>query len=553
MLKATPRTTRHAGERPLTHGSWRRVGTKIACAGACALMVGQLLLPSVALAAEWVNIDGNQYDTAANGTGWAWDGGDNLDLNDYIGSGIYAQGDLTIDATGSNIIYSDGDHPAPDGFSGTIDVNGGDLTIKGDGGLYVAGEYDVINASASVDDRGTATGGDITIDGVQLTVDTNGNDDKTDGPDGKAAGIQANGGDLTVRNGAKVDVRAGTIPNQTVGYKGSAWSSTGISVSNKTQKDGADRYLNKGGNITIEGADTAVNVLSFAAEDARGVVSEVHNAGPGYRTTVVIRGGAFVNVLVRVSASEGWDAYGIESRALGDDLVTNIDIDGKETRVSIDAKNEDPEAPDTYGYGLIAISSGLTDGGGINVNSGTVRAEGAMGAMLAINRTTKDGAAATISLGKGAVVSPDGTVIRDYWEEIGMPMSLDAVVWANGYKGQTFGSVGEGVLNDRSSEIAEKVEITFKETEPDTPVTPEDPVNPTDPTTPPSGNKTDNGAGKSAATIKTAAAKTAAPTTAKFTTGALAKTGDDTLVSAAALGIAGVIGIAAAVVVTRKR
>ena len=36
----------------LVHGTWRCVGAKIACAGACALMVGQLLLPSVAVATE---------------------------------------------------------------------------------------------------------------------------------------------------------------------------------------------------------------------------------------------------------------------------------------------------------------------------------------------------------------------------------------------------------------------------------------------------------------------------------------------------------------------
>lgn len=39
----------------LVHGTWRCVGAKIACAGACALMVGQLLLPSVALATECAN------------------------------------------------------------------------------------------------------------------------------------------------------------------------------------------------------------------------------------------------------------------------------------------------------------------------------------------------------------------------------------------------------------------------------------------------------------------------------------------------------------------
>lgn len=36
----------------LVHGTWRCAGAKIACAGACALMVGQLLLPSVSLATE---------------------------------------------------------------------------------------------------------------------------------------------------------------------------------------------------------------------------------------------------------------------------------------------------------------------------------------------------------------------------------------------------------------------------------------------------------------------------------------------------------------------
>lgn len=36
----------------LVHGTWRCAGVRIACVGACALMVGQLLLPSVALATE---------------------------------------------------------------------------------------------------------------------------------------------------------------------------------------------------------------------------------------------------------------------------------------------------------------------------------------------------------------------------------------------------------------------------------------------------------------------------------------------------------------------
>lgn len=44
--------TQHERTCSLVHGTWRCVGAKIVCAGACALMVGQLLLPSVALATE---------------------------------------------------------------------------------------------------------------------------------------------------------------------------------------------------------------------------------------------------------------------------------------------------------------------------------------------------------------------------------------------------------------------------------------------------------------------------------------------------------------------
>lgn len=40
------------GRCALVHGSWKRAGARIACAGACALMVGQMILPSVALATE---------------------------------------------------------------------------------------------------------------------------------------------------------------------------------------------------------------------------------------------------------------------------------------------------------------------------------------------------------------------------------------------------------------------------------------------------------------------------------------------------------------------
>lgn len=49
----------------LVHGSWKRAGARLACVGACALMVGQLLLPSVALATECADLDAAAGEVAA--------------------------------------------------------------------------------------------------------------------------------------------------------------------------------------------------------------------------------------------------------------------------------------------------------------------------------------------------------------------------------------------------------------------------------------------------------------------------------------------------------
>ena len=49
----------------LVHGTWRCVGVKIASVGACALMVGQLLLPSVSLATECADPDAAAGEVAA--------------------------------------------------------------------------------------------------------------------------------------------------------------------------------------------------------------------------------------------------------------------------------------------------------------------------------------------------------------------------------------------------------------------------------------------------------------------------------------------------------
>ena len=48
----------------LAHGSWRRVTRRIVVGAVCALTVSSLLMPSVSLAAEWVDVGGTQYTPA---------------------------------------------------------------------------------------------------------------------------------------------------------------------------------------------------------------------------------------------------------------------------------------------------------------------------------------------------------------------------------------------------------------------------------------------------------------------------------------------------------
>lgn len=129
----------------LAHGSWRRVTRRIVCGLACALTVSSLLMPSVSLAAEWVNVGGTQYNTAAGdeaGT-WAWDGADDMKLNGYNGGAIEAAGKLNVSYSGNNTVTND------DGRG--IEVSDGanenaELNIQGDAAstLNVASSGDAI-------------------------------------------------------------------------------------------------------------------------------------------------------------------------------------------------------------------------------------------------------------------------------------------------------------------------------------------------------------------------------------------------------------------------
>ena len=258
----------------LSRGTWRRVGAKLACAGACALMAGQLLLPNVALAADWVNVGGTQYDagTAAGdeaGT-WSWDGADDMKLNGYDGGSIGAKGNLTIGVTGVNTVTADAGQSA-------IAVKNGNLAITGDGTLNATAQNDVIAASG--DGR---TGGDVTIDGADVNVTATGGAYES-------IGIHAAAGDIAIKNGADVHVEAKSnadvfaVLAENVPPRHSAIEGA--------QAEEADYSAKHGGCIMVDNAK-----LNATAGNAGGMSVALYSFGIKTETYLKIANGADVSL-----------------------------------------------------------------------------------------------------------------------------------------------------------------------------------------------------------------------------------------------------------------
>lgn len=529
----------------LAHGSWKRAGARLACVGACALMVGQLLLPSVALAADWINVGGAQYNggvAAGDEAGtWSWNGADDMQLNGYNGGGISAEGNLNIGVTNTNTVTADAGQSA-------IEVSGGNLAITGGGTLNATGQTDVITAAGN-----GITGGDVTVDGATVNVTATGTDANGEECE-NAEAITAFGGDVTIKNGATVDVKAGRAAGSGDGYYGYV---TGIYATNGAPgEDGEfawehDGQSNKGGRVSI-GSGSTVTVKAESTLESQGIVSRVNNGA----ARVEIAGDSLVTAIA--DASNGmWGAVGIEAAGMGNDATADIIIDGKNTFVTaIASASKDRYSKDTYG--LHTSSGSAVEGGSIQIKNGSVVAEGNDGAIVADNYTTANGPAGMIVIGEGGkVVLPVNGVVRDYQKPGARPMALGNRFEYADFWGQTIGEPGEGVLRADcdADKIAKVAHIAFDGGAMPTP----DPAPTPKPQPGGEGSTGTTGAPSrasaqtgSAVNVKLAAAK-ASVTASKTTTSALAATGDSAALTVAAMGIAGATVAAAGIAAARRR
>lgn len=154
--------------------------TAMACL--CVLLGG----PSYAAGADSLFIAGATYcEPGVSGPGWAWTDADHLELTDYAGEAIGADGDLVVTLVGQNSVVETHAPDADISMSG-IEV-WGNLTLRGSGSLTATGSQCGIHVAQA-----------LVVDGC--TVDA-----RADGAgvlDQTVAGIAA--GSLTVRGGGRV-------------------------------------------------------------------------------------------------------------------------------------------------------------------------------------------------------------------------------------------------------------------------------------------------------------------------------------------------------------
>ena len=564
----------------LAHGSWRRVTRRIVVGAVCALTVSSLLMPSISLAAEWVDVGGSRYDagTAAGdeaGT-WSWDGADDMKLNGYDGGAIEAAGKLNIAYEGKNTVKTEPDYTgaaikAQDGTNQKAELNitssnstdelnvtaeanaiksTGDLSISGPGTVNTTSTTsDGIEAKGdlSITGSGTvnATGG---TEGIQskgkTTIDSSGT---VIAKGGEGYGVAA-GSDLIIKGGGKVE--ASSIEEAAI------WADGNIDISGGSQVEASSQ-----GDLAVD-AEGSLAVTN-ASLDASGVEYGVY----AYKGVTLDH----VTVTVRTSASGG---QAIALITDGDDIVIKngsiVDAfaEGKFS-VAISTRNHQPnvagghiyisdsvvkaiaryvetggDGPDHYSNdqsgAVIPEPRGLNIGifaqtyegitpASISIVRSKLTAEGDTAAIFALAISEDGKAIGTIKIEGAPIQAPAGGKIINYRyeEEYGSSISYEA--------GQTIGT-GDATVDSPYDEAVAKSTVI---------VPPEE----TKPEEKPGETKPEGSKSEGTKTTKTVAV---AATGAK-TTGKLAATGDASSAAIVAAALAGTAAIAAGAVVSRKR
>lgn len=446
-------------------GGWRKVTWGVVAGVAAVATAGSLMAPSAAIAAEWVDVGGTQYNagTAAGddaGT-WAWDGADDMKLNGYDGGAIKAKGKLNIAYEGKNTVKTEPDYTgaaikAQDGTSQKAELNitssnstdelnvtaeadaiksTGDLSISGPGTVNTTSTAsDGIEAKGdlSITGSGTvnATGG---TEGIQskgkTTIDSSGT---VIAKGGEGYGIAA-GSDLIIKGGGKVE--ASSIEDNAIQADGNIEISGGSRVKASSEEDYA---VKANGGLTVTNASLDATGVGYGVYAYKGItldgatVTVRASAGNDEASAlftdeddIFIKNGSIVDAF-----AEGQFSTAISTRnynpneAGGHIYISDSVVKAIARYVEIGGDGPDHYSNDQSGeitpehkgvnIGIFArTSEGITPAT-ISIVRSKVTAEGDTAAIFALAMSADGKAIGTIEIEGATILTPEGGKVIDY-------------------------------------------------------------------------------------------------------------------------------------------
>ena len=573
---AEPDVRRRIG---LAHGSWRRVTRRIVSGAVCALTVSSLLMPSVSLAAEWVKVGGNKYNTAASdeaGT-WSWDGADDLKLNNYNGGEIQAAGKLNVNYSGTNIVTAE--------WIESIKVSHGtnenaELNIQGDEGgtLSVTSTEDAILSTGNINIDGagsvnaTSTGFDAINAGGDLAIKGSGNVNAT----GASDGIRANG-NITIDDSGAVTARAtkdkgiGADKNLTIKGGGTVeassadgealWSGGNINISDGSQVKASsekDAAVEAKGSLAATNASLNVNGVEYGVYAYKGVTLDhatvtVRTSASGGQAIalitdgddIVVKNGSTVDAFAEGEVSAAFSTRNDRPNEKGGHIYISDSVVKAIARYVENgdgpipySENQDGETrrePQGENIGIIAQTSEGVTPAVISIIRSKVTAEGDTAAIFARAMSADGKTIGTIKIENAAIQTPEGGKVIDYRK------LRDGIYEA----GQAIGTGDATVDSLYIKAVAKSTTIAPPEV-----AKPEDPK--PDETKPAESKPAESKQNPKPEGSKPTKAVAASTTKAK-TTGVLAATGDTSGAAIVATVLAGTAAIAAGTMASRKR
>lgn len=550
---AEPDVRRRIG---LAHGSWRRVTRRIVAGAVCALTVSSLLMPSVSLAAEWVKVGGNKYNTAASdeaGT-WSWDGADDLKLNNYNGGEIQAAGKLNVNYSGTNIVTAEWIESI-NVFHGTNE--NAELNIQGDEGgtLSVTSTEDAILSTGNINIDGagsvnaTSTGFDAINAGGDLAIKGSGNVNAT----GASDGIRANG-NITIDDSGAVTARA--TKDKGIGADKNLTIKGGGTVEASSEKDAA---VEAKGSLAATNASLNVNGVEYGVYAHKGITLDHANvtvrASKGrygganalftYQDDIVVKNGSTVDAFAEGEVSAAFSTRNDRPNEKGGHIYISDSVVKAIARYVENgdgpipySENQDGETrrePQGENIGIIAQTSEGVTPAVISIIRSKVTAEGDTAAIFARAMSADGKTIGTIKIENAVIQTPEGGKVIDYRK------LRDGIYEA----GQAIGTGDATVDSLYIKAVAKSTTIAPPEV-----AKPEDPK--PDETKPAESKPAESKQNPKPEGSKPTKAVAASTTKAK-TTGVLAATGDTSGVAIVATVLAGTAAIAAGTMASRKR